>query len=120
MFPRRRKLTAAVLALLAMLFMQATAAVAGCELPAGGGLAAMQASAMPDCHEVEEPPALCHAHCQGEDQAVGKVQPDLPDLTPGVSSIRKFEPVAEAPRPAALPRAFAGPPPRILFQSFLL
>lgn len=107
--------------MVAMLFLQAAAALAVCE-PArpGAGMAAMQASAMPDCHEADEPQALCHAHCQGEDQAVGKVQPDLPGVAPAASSIRNFEPFAEAPAPTALPRAFAGPPPRILFQSFLL
>jgi len=121
MFSRPRKFAAALLAVVAVLFLQATAAFAACELPAGGGArAAMQASAMPDCHEAEEAQALCQAHCQGEDQAIGKIQPDLPSLPPVAPEIPNFEPFAEVPARLAPSPTFAGPPARILYQSFLL
>lgn len=115
----------ALTALAAMLFLQAAIAFAACEMPAGTGMAthgaAMQGDAMPDCHDqADDPPNLCLAHCQSQDQALSKLQPQLPDLVATQTIIT----VSPRPRPLYVPvTAFAplaAPPPRILFQSFLL
>ena len=120
---RRRSLAAALAALAGMLFLQAAIAFAPCELH--GRSAAMARAvamaAMPDCHEADEA-NLCLAHCTSEDQTILKVQLDLPDLAAPAAVAVGFAPktvVVEAAR-ADTPLAAAGPPPRILFQSFLL
>lgn len=120
---RRSRLASSVAALAGMLFLQAAIAFAPCDLP--GRSAAMAhavaMAAMPDCHEADEA-NLCLAHCASEDQTVMKVQLALPDLALpaampiGVAPENAF-PAVQSPR-AQL--AAAGPPPRILFQSFLL
>ena len=108
-----------------MLFLQAAIAFAACEMPAGAmaGMhgATMHGDAMPDCHEQpDDPPNLCLAHCQSEDQTLTKLQPQLPDLAQSRAAIMVWQP----PRPVYVPIAafvpLAAPPPRILFQSFLL
>ena len=117
----KRSRFSAVAALAGMLFLQAAIAFAACEMPGGAGMAAMQAAAMPDCHEQgDDPPNLCLAHCQSQDQTLSKLQPQLPDLAQPPSAIMVWQP----PRPLDVSVArlvpLAAPPPRILFQSFLL
>ena len=119
---RRRSLVAALAALAGMLFLQAAIAFSPCERPgrAGALARAMAMAAMPDCPEADQA-NLCLAHCAGEDQTVLKVALDLPQLVaPAATSIAVFQarvPTAEKPAPHL---AAAGPPPRILFQSFRL
>lgn len=118
---RRRNPLGILAALAAMLFLQAAYAFAACELPEGrSGMAAMHAAAMPGCHEAQAPEALCLAHCQAEDQTLGKLQPGLPDLPlpPARVHIAPAPMRAQAPMPPVVPHA--GPPPRILYQSLLL
>lgn len=119
---RRRSLAATLAALAGMLFLQAAIAFAPCELP---GRSAATASAvamagMPDCDEAEAA-NLCLAHCTGEDQALMKVPLDVPPLVlPAAlpaAAVAQAVPIVRC-KPAYL--AAAGPPPRILFQSFLL
>lgn len=120
---RRSRLVATLAALAGMLFLQVAIAFAPCELP--GRSAAMARAvamiSMPDCHEADEA-NLCLAHCTNEDQALLKIQLELPQLampaaTPIVVLQNKRVSATEKPLRYL---AAAGPPPRILFQSFLL
>jgi hypothetical protein len=120
---RRRSLAATLAALAGMLFLQAAIAFAPCELPGRSAATAMAATmaAMPDCQEAEAA-NLCLAHCTGEDQALFKVPLDVPQLVLPAASWVFASPQKTIPataKPAAY-LAAAGPPPRILFQSFLL
>ncbi len=121
---RRRSATAALAALAGMLFLQVAIAFAACELPDGSAAMAiaMSQSDMPDCHDGTGDANLCVAHCSSQDQTVAKAQFNVPDL-----AVRSAMPIRlvhdEAPRNIlvrAAPLAAAGPPARILFQSFLL
>lgn len=120
---RSSRTVAAVAALTGMLFLQAALAFSRCELP--GRAAAMAAAvAMAGMHGCEDADraSLGLAHCAGEQPtvlnaqaepwqpALPLAQPALPGLSEGVASV--------AWRPAPPPAA--GPPPRILFQTFLL
>ena len=121
MYSRRPRLIAAFAAMAAMLFLQATLAFAGCDLPSGSSaMAAMQMDAMPDCDEGHDAGALCAAHCQSEDQTLGKLQFPLPDLAQAVSILVLWRPAQPVQSPAPRLTPHAAPPPRILFQSFLL
>jgi hypothetical protein len=123
---RRRSATAALAALAGMLFLQVTIAFAACELPDGsaGMTLAISQSDMPDCHERQSDANLCAAHCGSQDQTLAKAQFEfnVPDLA--VRSAMRIRLVhAEAPRDMLVrtaPLAAAGPPARVLFQSFLL
>ena len=120
---RRRSFAAALAGLAGMLFLQAAIAFAPCELPGRSAATAMAAAmaAMPDCHEADEA-NLCLAHCASEDQTLLKLQLELPQLAvPAATPILALQhrPVLATGRPAPH-LAAAGPPPRILFQSFLL
>lgn len=116
---RRFSSLAALFALSGMLFLQAAIALAACERPVMG-LAAMQAAEASDCHEAGAPEALCLAHCQSEDQTIGKLPASLPDLAqaPVTASEIRLPRHVEPPPPLLFhPPA---PPRRILFQSFQL
>jgi hypothetical protein len=118
----RRRSLAALAGLAGLLFLQVAIAFAPCQLPgrsAATALAAAMAS-MPDCHEADEA-NLCLAHCASEDQTLGNLQLELPDLAvPAAVPIRFVVPpgIPAGKRPP--PLAAAGPPSRILFQSFRL
>jgi hypothetical protein len=120
---RRSRLAASLAALAGMLFLQTAIAFAPCEMPGRSAAVAraMAMAAMPDCHEADEA-NLCLAHCASEDQTVLKVPLDLPQLampsaTPFIGLPKNIFVAAAKPAPYL---AAAGPPPRILFQSFLL
>ena len=120
---RRRSIAAALAALAGMLFLQVAVAFAPCEVPdrSAAMARAVAMAAMPDCHEADQA-NLCLAHCASEDQTILKVQLELPQLavpaaTPIVVLQDKW--VSAREKPTAY-LAAAGPPPRILFQSFLL
>ena len=111
----------ALTAIAAMLFLQAAIAFAECEMPAGGGIAAMHGGAGPDCHDqAGDAQNLCLAHCQSQDQVLSTLQPQLLDL----AAPRAVVTVSQPPRSLYVPVVafvpLAAPPPRILFQSFLL
>jgi len=120
---RRRSLAAALAALAGMLFLQAAIAFSPCEMPGRSAAMARAAAmaAMPDCPEADQA-NLCLAHCASEDQTLIKVSLELPELAvPSAAPVfglqKKISAAAEKPAPYL---AAAGPPPRILFQSFLL
>ena len=116
---RRFRSLAALLALGGMMFLQAATALAACERPAMG-LAAMHAAAMPDCHEAGAPEPLCLAHCQNEDQTLGKLPPGVPDLAePRILVIGPAIPRHAEPRSPPV-FAWPAPPRRILSPSFQL
>lgn len=112
----------ALAALAAMLFLQAAIAFANCELPDRSAVLAHAAAmaTMSDCPEGTQV-SLCLAHYAGEDQALMKVELALPELALPRATPIEFVPVASAPAEKGqthLPAA--GPPLRVLFQSFLL
>lgn len=113
---RRRLLAPASLALAAMLLLQAAIGFAPCELPQGA--AGMQ----PGCHEPDQDPSLCVAHCATQDPTVTKAQFNVPDL--GTHPAMPIRVAQQRTRPTlrhvAQAMAASGPPPRVLFQSFQL
>lgn len=107
-----------------MLFLQLAVAFAVCELPERSASMALAVSAsdMPDCHEADGDHGLCVAHCSSRDQTVAKAQFNLPDLAvhPATPIRVAREQVPDSVQPRETQLAAAGPPARILFQSFLL
>jgi len=106
----RRSFVAALAALAALLFTQVAIAVASWEQ-----------SAPSPCHEQAPATNFCFQHCSDNDLTLDVPRVRVPAMAPApaplvvVASARYAE---VAPRRAAvLP---AGPPPRILFQSFLI
>lgn len=108
----------------ALLFAQAALAVAACDWSRAAPAMALAATAdVPTCHEAPaRNPNLCLAHCLSFDQSPDKPQlqvlalPAAPVLVvarPLASASEAIESRFRLPRPAA-------PPPRILFQSFLI
>jgi hypothetical protein len=119
---RRRSLASTLAALAGLLFLQAAIAFAPCEMPGRSAATTMAAAmaGMPDCHEADQA-NLCLAHCASEDQAVLKIQIDVPDLVaPAVIPMAAVRQNVSTAVAIPIYRAAAGPPPRILFQSFLL
>ena len=119
----RHRPLAALAALAGLLFLQAAIAFAPCELPGRSAAMAMVVAmaAMPDCHEADQA-TLCLAHCASEDQTLLKLQLELPQLALPAAApdvVLKSLPVLPKERPAPY-LAAAGPPARILFQTFLL
>ena len=119
---RRSRLVATLAALAGMLFLQVAVAFAPCEVPdrSAAVARAVAMAAMPDCHEADGA-NLCLAHCTSEDQTILKVQLELPQLA--VPAATRILVIHQDPVTAEKPLRYlaaAGPPPRILFQSFLL
>jgi len=87
---RKTRLTAALWALVGMLFMQLAVAAYACpdfNMSNGGASFSPQADtaddAMPGCDQPDpEQPALCHAHCQDQQQSFDKAE--LPLFPPGL------------------------------------
>jgi len=107
-----------------LLFTQGVLAVAGCDWArAAPALAINASSSQPPCHEEPAVNAnLCLAHCLSADQSAGTPQVVVPawaDCPPiMVAVVYRWTGRAEDHR-FVLPRPSA-PPPRILFQSFLI
>lgn len=108
----------------ALFFAQAALAVATCDslrMTPAQALAAQ--AAKPTCHEVPaENTNLCLAHCLSADQNSDTPQIHVHAWTPAPLVILAASPTVATPeviRRGALPHAGA-PPPRILFQSFLI
>jgi hypothetical protein len=109
--------------LLALLFAQAAVAVAECNMPNRMPAQAIAREPAMPCHEKSEQNAnLCLAHCLSGDQSA-----DTPQFTVPVWSGTAPLSIAVVDRWSSrvallqyvLPRP-AAPPPRILFQSFLI
>jgi hypothetical protein len=121
--PFRRRSTAAVLA--ALLFLQAAIAVVACERPARAAamaLAMTQRAAHADHHGAQGNPDLCLARCGSQDQTRGKAHFNLPDLAlhPGLVIRLALEEASQPREDSPTLLTAIEPPPRILFQSFLL
>lgn len=107
-----------------LLFAQAAIARAACDMPVRTpALAIAQEPAMP-CHEEPAAPRnVCLAHCLSTDQSADTPQVVVP-VWLGVAPL--FVPVASAASAHSVavlrrvPVPSAAPPPRILFQSFLI
>lgn len=124
MFRHRTRTRVAQLMLGSLLFAQAALALAGCNwIGAAPALAVSAGSNQPPCHEEPVGNAnLCLAHCLSADQSADTPQiavparVESPAIMVAVTHRRTWR--AEnlsfvLPRPSA-------PPPRILFQSFLI
>ena len=116
---------AAKLVLGMLLFAQAAIGWSACDMPDRSPAQAIAREPAAPCHE--EPglnPNLCLAHCLSPDQSPDTpALPTVPALVAPVLSVAAFLAVASAsPAPSrfVLPRPAAPPPPRILFQSFLI
>jgi hypothetical protein len=118
---RRPRLTVFT-ALAGILFLQAVIALAPCGLGSRAAATAQAAAmaSMPECN-LADVASLGLAHCAAEDQALISAHLELPELAPPVARPATVTP-RRLPVVVAIPRhlATAGPPPRILFQSFLL
>ncbi len=114
-------------ALAAMLFAQAALALAACEsvrrAPAAAIALAEQQAADANCHEQPGNANLCLAHCLGEDQSLDRSLLKVPPLSGAPGFVVPAPPVsphdARAPHHFGIPPA-AAPPPRVLFQTFLI
>jgi hypothetical protein len=116
-----------MVALAAMLFTQAALALAACKLD-GGAPARIQASGMSEasaqpCHQPAESVNLCLAHCRGDKQTLDKPQvkvpaPSIQQAALAVNLWPQLLLIGVSGRPAPAPTV--APPPRILFQSFLI
>jgi hypothetical protein len=108
MFARRRcRLITVLFALSSLLFMQLAVAGYVCPMDGQAGeMAAMAEAGMPCTGEMSpvdaEQPALCHAHCQSDQQAVDKVQTATPVIAVAAGFAYVLEPIqasSRAPRP---------------------
>lgn len=115
------------LALAAMLFTQAALASAACEsawrAPALVIALAQHGAGGENCHDLRINMNLCLAHCLGDDQSLDKPVVKVPAFFIAPILLVPVVPIsmdqARIPQRRAAPHA-AGPPPRILFQSFLI
>lgn len=108
----------------AMLFAQAALAVASCDWPRMAPAQALAAKAAePTCHEAPATNTnLCLAHCLSADQSSDTPKIHVLAWTPAPLFILAVSPevaILGVIRRGALPHAGA-PPPRILFQTFLI
>jgi hypothetical protein len=124
MFRRSSRCRASLALLGALLFAQAALALAACDwLRAAPAAALLSKASEPTCHDEPARNAnLCLAHCLSFDQSSDRPQPQVVAMSavpalvvamPGVQALR----VVDRRYRRALP---AAPPPRILFQSFLI
>jgi hypothetical protein len=124
MVRHRTRTRVAQLMLGLLLFTQGALAMAGCDwLRAAPALAIAASSSQPPCHEAPAVNAnLCLAHCLSADQSADTPQVVVPvwvDCAPirvvaiEHRIVRVMDVQFVLPWPAA-------PPPRILFQSFLI
>lgn len=107
----------------AMLFAQAAIAAAACNAPDRSPAMAFEDEVAMPCHEA--PPQnknLCLAHCLSADQSADTLQVVVPAWNGAAAFIVAV--AGYASKPVAMPRRMApraaAPPPRILFQSFLI
>ena len=111
----------------ALLFAQAALVAAACESAwrAPARVIALAESWIDgkNCHEQSSNVNLCLVHCLGEDQSLDKPLVKVPAFPAVPAFSAPAEPIwlreVCAPRRLAVPHA-AGPPARLLFQSFLI
>ncbi|MBI2770418.1 MAG: hypothetical protein HYX47_12400 [Burkholderiales bacterium] len=124
MFVRRRHRVITVLvALFSLLFMQL--AVAGYACPVESNVAetmSMAEAGMPCAGEMvkdTEQPSLCHAHCQGAQQTVEKVQTPTPMGAVATGFTHTIEPARVSPpaRPAQAPSMLRTTAPSIAVRN---
>ena len=122
---RSRRFFPALAALAAMLFAQAAFALAACDAGQMPSRAQMLAQGEQDapCHQPADNVNLCLAHCQSAEQTLDKHQlKKLP--APSAVAVLEASDWQRAGRSFAwtprVPSPAAGPPPRILFRSFLI
>jgi hypothetical protein len=126
MFPRRTLLHTTRLLLGAFLLAQAALALAACDWSArdaARAVAMVAGSGDAPCHESGAVPpdsGLCLPHCLGTLQSLDKPSLAFPVLV----ALPAFSAPLSAPTlrvpPRERPLAASAPPPRILFQSFLI
>ena len=110
-------------ALAALLLTQAAIAVAACDMPERAPAQAFEEQMAMPCHEA--PPEnrnLCLAHCLSADQSADTPQVVVPawcGTAPLVVVVSGYASKQVATPRRMVPHAGA-PPPRILFQSFLI
>ena len=106
----RRSFFAALAALAALLFTQVAIAVS-----------AWEQSAPPPCHEQAPATNYCFQHCSNNDLTLDVPRARVPAMAPAAAPLVV---VASVRYPEVAPVRFAvlpaGPPPRILYQSFLI
>ena len=123
---RRFLSIAGIAALAAMLFAQAAVALAACHAFRTQSHASMIAAQQDDsawCHEPDQNANLCLANCQTDDQTLDKHEIKVPSVVLQPVLLLGNPPQADtwpARRSMRLRAPAAGPPPRILFQSFLI
>lgn len=118
-----RRLVGTSIALAGILFLQVTIALAACKLPdrAAALVSVAAMASMPDCQGAGQA-SLGLAHCASEQPALVTAHTELPAfaLPAEVPPALVLAHAVVLPNlRAALPPA-AGPPPRILFQTFRL
>lgn len=106
---RRTRLLPTLAALAALLFTQVAIAVA-----------AWDQSAPSPCHEQAPATNYCFEHCSNNDLTLDVPRVKVPDAAPAAAPVAAVAVPARFPEVAPLRFAVlpAGPPPRILFQSF--
>ena len=121
MIGSRRRRSIARLLVAAALFAQAAFALAACDLADRTPVQAIAQSSQP-CHQPETSTNLCVSHCLASDQSLDKPMVFVPALFAGAPLVvvRISPPAAPAHAVRETAKPAAGPPPRILFQSFLI
>lgn len=118
-----RRTVTAVAALIGMLFLQAAIAFSPCNLPGRAAATAMAAAmaSMPGCQSGEQA-TLGLAHCTSEQAVMPSVraEPPHPALPSAVSVFPGLSKSVPSVAWRATPPPAVGPPPRIVFHSFLL
>jgi hypothetical protein len=123
MLCRSRVRSLARIVLAALLFSQAAIGAAACDMPDRSPAMAFEDEVVMPCHQA---PAqyknLCLAHCLSADQSADTPQVVVPAWSGAASLIVAI--VENTSTPVVAPRRMtpraAAPPPRILFQSFLI
>ena len=121
MIGSRKRRSIARLLVAAALFVQAAFALAACELADRNPVQAIAESSHP-CHQPETSTNLCVSHCLASDQSLDKPKVFVPALALGTPLVvaRDSAPLAPVDAIRETARPVAGPPPRILFHSFLI
>ena len=117
---RSDRVFVARLMLAAMLYAQAALALAPCEEVERSAARAVAESAQ-TCHEPEQSPNLCVSECLAGDQ--NQYTPAIPVLAPPAAPVLVTTAPIAQPIPGrffSLPLRATHPPPRILFQTFLI
>jgi hypothetical protein len=117
---RSNRVFIARLILAAMLYTQAALALAPCEEVERSAARAIAESAQ-TCHEPEQSPNLCVSECLAGDQ--NQYTPAIPVFAPPAAPVLIAAAAFPQPLPEhvlAIPLRATHPPPRILFQTFLI